>query len=142
MLLRSLCELLRRPARYPPSGAIEDVAALAGVTPEQVMAGGGARHPNCSFPCLRVGVPLKLENILDPSAMQELDPLVATIERLGGGGSRPGGYLRRLSGDRSVAEKHGRAALWGTPDLENALAWRKRSNPIRLGRDDMVSISS
>ena len=127
-LFRSLCErsAAQRDTRRPVR--LEDVASVAGVTPEQMMAVVEVfRHPNRSFLIPPAGVPLKLDTILDISH----ESLIRQWQRLSDwveAEAASADTYRRLV-ETARLWKDGRAALWGTPDLEYALAWRETQQP-------------
>jgi WD40 repeat protein len=127
-LFRSLCErsAARRDTRRPVR--LEDVAAVAGVMPEQVAAVVEVfRRPECSFLMPPAGVPLNPDTIIDISH----ESLIRQWQRLSDwveAEAASADTYRRLV-ETARLWKDRRAALWGTPDLENALAWREKQQP-------------
>jgi WD domain, G-beta repeat/Novel STAND NTPase 1 len=104
------------------------VAAVAGVTPEQMMAVVEVfRHPNRSFLMPPASVPLKPDTIIDISH----ESLIRRWQRLSDwveAEAASAATYRRLV-ETARLWKDGRAALWGTLDLGNALDWRDKQKP-------------
>ncbi|MFO1433116.1 MAG: WD40 repeat domain-containing protein [Candidatus Competibacteraceae bacterium] len=127
-LFRSLCErsAARRDTRRPVR--LDNLAAVAGVTPEQVIAVVEVfRRPNRSFLMPPVGTPLSPDTIIDISH----ESLIRLWQRLSDwveAEAVSADTYRRLV-ETARLWKDGRAALWGIPDLENALAWREKQQP-------------
>lgn len=128
ILMRSLSErgADQRDTRRPTSLAA--VAAAAQNIPEAVARVVEVfRQPDCSFLTPPVGVPLEPEVVLDighESLIWQWKRMSAWVQSEADSGA----VFRRLS-ETARLWSDGRAALWTTPDLENALAWRDRERP-------------
>src|SRR5215510_2904469 len=112
----------RRPVR------LDAVAAVAGVSPAQVTAVVEVfRRPDRSFITPSAGVPLRSDTVLDishESLIRQWQRLNQWVEQE----ALSADTYRRL--EQTARLWHtGQAALWGTPDLENALAWREKEGP-------------
>lgn len=138
-LFRGLCErgVDGRDTRRPvPLG---EVALVAGVPPSEVAAVVEVfRRPNRSFLAPPHGEPLKAETMLDISH----ESLIRRWRRLDEWTQREARSAETYGFLEQAARRWraGEAALWGTPDLENALAWKTRERPTaawaaRYGHD-------
>lgn len=127
-LFRSLCErsAARRDTRRPVQ--LEKVAKVAGVTWEQVATVVEVfRQSNRSFLMPPVDIPLNPDTIIDISH----ESLIRQWQKLSDwvkAEADSADTYRRLV-DTAQSWKAGKAALWGTPDLENALDWREKQRP-------------
>jgi WD40 repeat protein len=128
VLFRCLSErgLARRDTRRP--ARLDTVAAVAGVATAQVVAVVEVfRRPDRSFITPSVVVLLRSDTVLDishESLIRQWQRLNQWVEQE----ALSADNYRRL--EQTARLWHtGRAALWGTPDLENALAWREQENP-------------
>ena len=115
------------------------VAAVAGVPPAQVAAVADVfRHPDRSFITPSADVALHPDTVLDISH----ESLIRQWQRLNAWAEQEAEAAetyRRLA-QTARLWKRGQAALWSTPDLENALAWKERERPTsawaaRYGQD-------
>src|SRR5262245_10670000 len=144
VLFRCLSERspTQRDTRRPtPLGA---VAAVAGVPPAQVVAVADVfRHPDRSFITPSADVTLHPDTVLDISH----ESLIRQWQRLNTWAEQEAEAAetyRRLA-QTARLWKRGQAALWSTPDLENALAWKERERPTsawaaRYGEDFALAI--
>lgn len=112
----------RRPVR------LDVVAAVAGVSPAQVTAVVEVfRRPDRSFITPSAGVPLRSDTVLDishESLIRQWQRLTQWVDQE----ALSADNYRRL--EQTARLWHiGQAALWSTPDLENALAWREKEGP-------------
>ena len=112
----------RRPVR------LDAVAAVAGVSPAQVTAVVEVfRRPDRSFITPSAEVPLRSDTVLDishESLIRQWQRLNQWVEQE----ALSADNYRRL--EQTARLWHtGQAALWGTPDLESALAWREQEHP-------------
>jgi WD40 repeat protein len=85
------------------------------------------REPTCSFLTPPAGTPLQPDTVLDISH----ESLIRQWHRMAGwvqAEADSAAIYRRLS-ETALLWKKQHAALWDTPDLENALAWRERERP-------------
>ncbi|HEX5272495.1 MAG TPA: AAA family ATPase [Gemmataceae bacterium] len=85
------------------------------------------REPGCSFLTPPAGVPLQADSVLDVSH----ESLIRQWHRMAQwvqAEADSAAIYRRLC-DTAQLWKAGQAALWVTPDLENALCWRQREAP-------------
>ena len=116
----------RRDTRRPIP--LQSVAEIAGVSTERVVRVVEAfRRPGRSFLTPPPSVALEPGTILDishESLIRQWKTLNAWVDDE----SESAAMYRRLA-DTARLWKAGRAALWSTPDLENALAWRQREHP-------------
>lgn len=138
-LFRSLCErgIDGRDTRRPVS--LGEVASVAGVPPSEVAAVVEVfRRPNRSFLAPPYGEPLKAETVLDISH----ESLIRRWRRLDEWTQREARSAETYGFLEQAARRWraGEAALWGTPDLENALVWKARERPTaawaaRYGHD-------
>jgi WD40 repeat protein len=114
----------RRPVRL---GVAADVAG-PGVTPEQVAEVVEVfRHPDYSFITPPVGVSLLPDTMLDishESLIRQWQKLKQWVLQE----AVEAQAYRRLE-QTARLWKEDKAALWSTPDLENALAWKERLQP-------------
>jgi WD40 repeat protein len=115
------------------------VAAVAGAAPAHVAAVADVfRHPERSFITPSADVALHPDTILDISH----ESLIRQWQRLNAWAEQEAEAAetyRRLAQTARLWQR-GQAALWSTPDLENALAWKERERPtsawaIRYGQD-------
>ena len=115
------------------------VAAVADVPPAQVAAVADVfRHPDRSFLTPSADVALHPDTVLDISH----ESLIRQWQRLNAWAEQEAEAAetyRRLA-QTARLWKRGQAALWSTPDLENALAWKERERPTsawaaRYGQD-------
>jgi WD40 repeat protein len=115
------------------------VAAVAGVPPAQVAAVADVfRQPDRSFITPSADVTLHPDTVLDISH----ESLIRQWQRLNAWADQEveaAETYRRLA-QTARLWKRGQAALWSTPDLENALAWKERERPTsawatRYGED-------
>jgi WD40 repeat protein len=115
------------------------VAAVAGVPPAQVAAVADVfRQPDRSFITPSADVILYPDTVLDISH----ESLIRQWQRLNAWADQEAEAAetyRRLA-QTARLWKRGQAALWSTPDLENALAWKERERPTstwaaRYGED-------
>ncbi len=115
------------------------VAAVAGVPPAQVAAVADVfRHPDRSFITPSADVALHPDTVLDISH----ESLIRQWQRLNAWAEQEAEAAetyRRLAQTARLWQR-GQAALWSTPDLENALAWKERERPTsawaaRYGQD-------
>ena len=112
----------RRPVR------LDAVATVAGVSPAQVTAVVEVfRRSDRSFLTPSVGVQLRSDTVLDishESLIRQWQRLNQWVEQE----ALSADNYRRL--EQTARLWHtGQAALWATPDLENALAWREQESP-------------
>jgi WD40 repeat protein len=115
------------------------VAAVADVPPAQVAAVADVfRHPDRSFITPSADVALYPDTVLDISH----ESLIRQWQRLNAWAEQEAEAAetyRRLAQTARLWQR-GQAALWSTPDLENALAWKVREHPTsawaaRYGQD-------
>ncbi len=122
---RSTC---RRDTRRPVK--LSEVAALAGVSPQKAISVVNVfRRPDRSFITPPATVPLTPEKVLDISH----ESLIRQWKRLNDWVEEDAASAetyRRLEQTAQLWEG-GKAALWSTPYLENALAWQERQHPTR-----------
>ena len=113
------------------------VAAVAGVPPAQVAAVADVfRHPDRSFITPSADVALHPDTVLDISH----ESLIRQWQRLNAWAEQEAVETYRRLAQTARLWKRGQAALWSTPDLENALAWKERERPTsawaaRYGED-------
>jgi hypothetical protein len=128
VLFRCLSErgMDQRDTRRPVQLAA--VAAVAGVSSEEIKQIVEAfRRPGCNFITPPVGTSLHPDTILDishESLIRQWKRLNRWVEQEAASADT----YRRLE-QTARLWKTGQAALWSTPDLENALAWRAREAP-------------
>ena len=116
----------RRDTRRPIP--LQSVAEIAGVSTERVVRVVEAfRRPGRSFLTPPPSVALEPGTILDISH-ESLIRQWKTLNVWVDDESESAAMYHRLA-DTARLWKAGRAALWSTPDLENALAWRQREHP-------------
>jgi WD40 repeat protein len=126
-LFRALCERGddQRDTRRPVP--LAEVAAVAGVEPQQVAAVVEEfRHPDRSFLTPAAGVALGPETVLDithESLIRQWPRLRGWVEQEASSAET----YRRLA-ETARLWKAGRAGLWGPPDLDVALAWNQRQH--------------
>ncbi len=85
------------------------------------------REPTCSFLTPPAGVPLQADTVLDishESLIRQWHRMSQWVQTE----AESAAIFRRLTGTALLWEA-GQAALWDTPDLENALYWREREKP-------------
>jgi len=128
VLFRSLSERgadgrdIRRPV---PLHAVAEVAQVPEETIVRIV--DVFREPTCSFLTPPAPAPLQSDTVLDISH----ESLIRQWHRMAGwvqAEADSAAIYRRLS-ETALLWKQNRAALWDTPDLENALAWRERERP-------------
>jgi WD40 repeat protein len=116
----------RRDTRRPTR--LDDVAAVAGAAPEDVSAiVEEFRRPDRSFVTPPVGVPLTPDTVLDighESLIRQWKRLNEWVDTE----ARSADTYLRLA-DVAARERAGRAALWRSPDLDEARAWREHEAP-------------
>lgn len=116
----------RRDTRRPIQ--LQSVAEITGVSTERIAKVVEVfRRPDRSFLTPSAGVALELDTVLDiahESLIRQWKKLNAWVDAEADSATI---YLRLLETARLWRD--GRAALWTTPDLENALAWRDRERP-------------
>lgn len=128
VMFRCLSERGRdqRDARRPvPLG---EVAEVAGVAAEIVGTVADAfRQPDCNFISPSVKECLTPHTVLDISH----ESLIRQWERLNAWVRQESESAETYSLLEQTARlwEEGKAALWGTPNLENALAWKEREDP-------------
>jgi WD40 repeat protein len=113
---------VRRPVRLDAAAAVAQVPAETVVRIVEVF-----REPTCSFLTPPAGVPLQADTVLDISH----ESLIRQWRRMAQwvqAEADSAAIFRRLAGTAALWQA-GQAALWGTPDLENALCWRERERP-------------
>ena len=107
---------------------LEEVAAVAGVPFEHVEKVVEVfRHPDCSFIRPPAGEPVHPYTVLDishESLIRQWKRMNEWVEQE----ARSAETYRFLE-QTARLWKAGRAALWGTPNLENALVWKEREKP-------------
>jgi hypothetical protein len=112
----------RRPVR------VKEVAEVCGVPPDRIIDIVEVfRRPDRSFIMPPTGMPLDSDKILDISH----ESLIRQWKRLSNWvdkEARSANLYRNLE-QTALRWKSGQAALWGTPDLEIALAWKEREKP-------------
>ncbi len=112
----------RRPVR------LREVASVAGVSASEVIEVVEVfRHPDLCFLTPAAGVPLEPDSVLDISH----ESLIRQWRRMNewvGQEAESAEIYQRLE-QTACLWKQGQAALWSTPDLENALAWKEREKP-------------
>ncbi|MGD8725646.1 MAG: AAA family ATPase, partial [Desulfobacterales bacterium] len=107
---------------------LEVVAAVAGAPTGRVKEVVEAfRHPDCSFVTPAAGEPLYPNTVLDISH----ESLIRQWERLNEWVELEAKSAEnyRFLEQTALLWKKRRAALWGTPNLENALAWKEMEKP-------------
>lgn len=113
---------IRRPTRAG------EVAAVAGATLDEVVAVVDVfRAPGCSFVVPAWPEPIQADRVLDITH----EALIRQWERLrdwAENEAQLAGTYRFLEQNAQMW-RHGRMALWGTPNLEMALDWRERASP-------------
>jgi hypothetical protein len=116
----------QRDTRRPAS--LQTVADVAEVSSESVIRVVEVfRRPDRSFLTPPAGVPLEPTTVLDighESLIRQWKRMTRWVDDESGSAA----IYRRLC-ETAKLWKAGKAALWGTPDLENALAWRSRAHP-------------
>lgn len=107
---------------------LQTVAEVAEVSPDTVADIVDIfRQPDCCFLTPPIGVPLGSETILDISHESFIRQWSRMRQWVMAEADSAAVY-RRLS-ETSKLWKADKAAVWTTPDLEIALAWRNRENP-------------
>src|SRR5262249_22007752 len=145
VLFRCLSERgpTRRDTRRPVQ--LGAVAAVAGVLPAQVAAVADVfRQPDRSFITPSADVALRPDTVLDISH----ESLIRQWQRLNAWAEQEAEAAetyRRLAQTPRLWQR-GQAALWSTPDLENALAWKEREHPTsawaaRYGQDFALAMA-
>jgi WD40 repeat protein len=130
VLMRSLSERGgdQRDTRRPVP--LKTVAAVAQEIPEAVAQVVEVfRQPDCSFLTPPIGVPIEPDTILDighESLIRQWKRMSKWVQVEADAAA----IYRRLT-ETAQLWKQDRAALWSTPDLENALSWREREKPNR-----------
>jgi len=143
-LFRCLSErgLDRRDTRRPAT--ISEIASVAATSVVDVMAVADAfRHPDRCFLTPAAEVPLDADSVLDishESLIRQWQRMNTWVEQE----ARSAEMYKRLE-QTACLWKQGQAALWTTPDLENALAWKEREHPTaewasRYGRHFNLAI--
>jgi WD40 repeat protein/tetratricopeptide (TPR) repeat protein/energy-coupling factor transporter ATP-binding protein EcfA2 len=116
----------QRDTRRPAS--LKAVADVAEVSPESVARVVEVfRRPDRSFLTPPAGVPLEPTTVLDvghESLIRQWKRMTRWVDDE----SESTAIFRRLC-ETAKLWQAGKAAVWGTPDLENALAWRSRTHP-------------
>jgi WD40 repeat protein len=113
---------IRRPARLDAVAAVAQVPAETIVRIVEVF-----RAPACSFLTPPAGSQLQADSVLDISH----ESLIRQWQRMSEwvqAEADSAAIFRRLAGTAGLWQT-GQAALWTTPDLENALSWRDREQP-------------
>jgi WD40 repeat protein len=139
VLFRCLSERssTQRDTRRPVQ--LSAVAAVAGVSPSQVAAVADVfRQPDRSFITPSADVTLHPDTVIDISH----ESLIRQWQRLNAWAEQEAEAAetyRRLAQTARLWKRR-QAALWSTPDLENALAWKERERPTsawaaRYGED-------
>ncbi len=128
ILFRSLCErgADQRDTRRPTP--VREIAARAGVTPEQILTVVEVfRSPRYGFLVPAVPESIYANTMLDISH----ESLISRWKRLNQWveDEAKSAETYRFLEQSARLWKVGRAALWGTPDLENALDWKEREKP-------------
>lgn len=127
-MFRALCERRAggRDIRRPET--VRAIAEQAGTTPKQIIAVAEVfRAPDCSFIVPPQPEPLSSASVLDISH----ESLIRLWTRLANWVAEETASAERFGFLRETARrwKAGEAALWGTPDLDNGLAWKQREQP-------------
>ena len=116
---------IRRPMR------VKHVAKAAGAPEEEIINIADVfRHPERCFITPAAGIALTADSTLDishESLIRQWKRLKQWVER-----EAESAELYRHLEQTARLWKQGQAALWSTPDLENALAWKKRERPGAL----------
>ncbi len=128
IMFRSLCECEpgRRYSRRPTS--IEEIARLAEVTPEKVMSIVDVfRKPEYAFVVPALPEPVYANTVLDISH----ESLIRQWKRLSDWVTAETKSVEtyKFLEQTACRWKQGKAALWGTPDLESAEAWELQEKP-------------
>jgi hypothetical protein len=120
------CETAKRDRRAP--ARVAEIAALAEVKAEDVIrvADVFRRRGRC-FLTPREGIPLDAGTILDIGHESLLRQWRQAASWIADEAERVTLYRRLQEAARDW--KRGEGALWGTPNLERALAWRARARP-------------
>ncbi len=85
------------------------------------------REPTCNFLTPPAGVPLEADTVLDishESLIRQWRRMTQWVQTE----AESAAIFRRLS-ETAILWEANQAALWHTPDLENALCWREREKP-------------
>ncbi|HTQ07172.1 MAG TPA: hypothetical protein VMI54_25120 [Polyangiaceae bacterium] len=128
VMFRRLCDATsaNRDTRTP--ARVGEVADVAGATVGQVIAVANAfRRSDRCFLVPREEQPLVAESMLDvshESLLRQWRRLVGWIEDE----AESAAFYRRMR-ETALAWRREDAALWGTPDLDRAIAWRTRAQP-------------
>jgi hypothetical protein len=112
----------RRPVKVSNVASVAEVSASDVIEVVEVF-----RHPERCFITPAAGIPLEPDSVLDighESLIRQWHRMNAWVDQE----AQSAETYRRLEQTASLW-KHGQAALWGTPDLENALAWKEREQP-------------
>ena len=126
------------------SASISDMAAIAGVSPEEIIEIVEIfRHPERRFLLPDAEVPLRPDSLVSfshESLVRQWQQLRAWVEQE----ARSADIYRHLEQTARLWQ-HGKAALWQSPDLEHALAWEAEERPTeswakRYGRDFELSM--
>jgi hypothetical protein len=144
VLFRRLSE--RSPAQHDTRRPVRlrAVAAVAGVSPESVATVVERfRRPDRSFIMPPADIPLQPETILDISH----ESLIRQWQRLNRWAENEAASAETYRHLEQTARlwQRGQAALWGTPNLENALHWQAQERPTpawaeRYGHDFSLAI--
>ena len=127
-MFRCLCEigLDRRVTMRPTS--LRQVAAVAGVSPDEVKPIAEVfRHPGRSFLMPPVETPLTEDTFLDISHESLIRQWKTLRDWVEDEAESARMYRRILDAAKRWAQ--GKAALWGTPDLEVAEKWKRDQRP-------------
>ncbi len=126
------------------SASISDMAAIAGVSPEEIIEIIEIfRHPERRFLLPDAEVPLRPDSLVSfshESLVRQWQQLRAWVEQE----ARSADIYRHLEQTARLWQ-HGKAALWQSPDLEHALEWGAEERPTeswakRYGRDFELSM--
>ena len=126
------------------SASISDMAAIAGVSPEEIIEIVEIfRHPERRFLLPDAEVPLRPDSLVSfshESLVRQWQQLRAWVEQE----ARSADIYRHLEQTARLWQ-HGKAALWQSPDLEHALEWKAQECPTeswakRYGRDFDLSM--
>lgn len=130
LLFRRLCERggqLRDVRRPTP---LHEILELAHLNPDEVMPVADAfRCPEHSFLTPSFPEPLTTGTVLDithESLIRQWDRLNKWVEL-----ERESARTYSFLAETASLWKEGRAALWGTPNLDEAIDWQQRENPTK-----------
>lgn len=108
--------------------ALEMIAAVAGVSIKHVETVVQVfRHPNCSFLTPPITDPIHPNTIIDishESLIRQWKRMNIWVEQ-----EAKSADTYRLLEQTALLWRDGKAALWGTPNLENALDWNEHEKP-------------